>query len=109
MSTKHFKNVTSEVLDRSKVPINVSTHLPIKWYFEIEEKSEEESEEKKEENLTSKKLPRPDWRNKIDFELFRRLEQIYIEVAMRLTRDLAAPWKAKTLEFMLSKHQRSQG
>ena len=33
--TNHFTNVTYEILDRSKVPINVSTHVPVKWCYTV--------------------------------------------------------------------------
>ena len=57
---------------------------------------------KEEEKIKSKRLPRPDWRHKIDLELYRKLERTYVEVALEVTKDLPAPWRIKTVEFMLS-------
>ena len=82
--------------------MNMSMHRPVLWEFQTTENAEEEDEDPF-EKIVSKKLPRPDWRNKIDMELYSRLEKIYAEVAMKLTRDLAPPWRIKTLETMLSR------
>ena len=101
----HFCEVEVEVLDRSKVPVNNSTHLPLVWTFTIEEKvvEREEEEETNDKKTEITKLPRPDWRYKTDLDLYQQFEPIYVQVAMDTTTDLPAAWRAKTVSFVLSK------
>ena len=98
--THHFSEVKSEILDRRKVPVNVSTHLPVLWSYKIEE--EESPEIKAITEVTAKRIPRPDWRHKVDFELFNRIEPIYVRVAVEITRNFPPAWKAKTVEVILA-------
>ena len=100
-ATKHFSRVVVRVLDRTKVPMNASTHVPVVWSFSLREFESEKVET--EAKVTSKKMPRPDWRFGIDMELWEKTEKIYVEVAMDLTRELETTWRVKTLEYILAK------
>ena len=84
-----------------RVPVNSSTHLPVVWRFKSEEPTVPNLKED-EEKIKSRRLPRPDWRHKIDLELYRKLEKVYVKTAMEITKDLPAPWRIKTMEYMLS-------
>ena len=66
--SSHITNVTCDVLDNTKLPINVSTHLPVTWKFNVTETIVPEAPEPA--VIKGKKIPRPDWRHKIDYELY---------------------------------------
>ena len=70
-------------MGRDRVPVNSSTHLPVVWRFKSEEPTVLETTDV-EEKVKSRCLLRPDWRHKIDLELYQKLEKI--------TKDLPAPW-----------------
>ena len=100
-ATSHFSKVSVEVLDRTRVPLNASTHVPLIWRFSIKEYDTVKADEK--ERVTSKKLPRPDWRFGIDLELWERIEKIYVDIAMELTKELEASWRVKTVEYVMAR------
>ena len=62
-----------------------------------------DTDTKEEEKIKSEKLPRPDWRFKIDYELWDKIEPVYVDVAMDINRDMETTWRVKTVEFMLSR------
>lgn len=49
--TEDFKNVRSDPIDRDRIPLNVSTHIPVLWKFEI--KLEKSEKRKKKERRSS--------------------------------------------------------
>ena len=100
-ASTHFSRVSVEVLDRTKVPMNASTHMPVVWSFSVKEFETEEIAT--EEKVSSRKLPRPDWRFGIDMELWERIEKLYVEVAMELTKDLETTWRVKTIETVMAR------
>ena len=67
----HYSRVSVEVLDRTRVPLNASTHVLVVWSFSIKEFEIEGI--KKEEKLTSKKLPRPDWSPRLTWSCGKKL------------------------------------
>ena len=99
--SSHISEVKCEVLDWSKIPLNVSTHTPIIWRFKVEETLTPEAPEVP--SIKGKKIPRPDWRHKVDYELYNRIEPIYVKTAMHLISDFPAPWRARVVEGMLAK------
>ena len=100
-ASSHYSRVSVEVLDRTRVPMNASTHMPVVWSFSVKEFETEEIS--KEEKVTSRKLPRPDWRFGIDLELWEKTEKLYVEVAMELTKDLETTWRVKTIENVMAR------
>ena len=54
-------------------------------------------------DITSKRLPRPDWRHKIDFELYSLLEEAYVDILLEKIKNDDPAWKFKTLEVLLAK------
>ena len=103
--TKHFSNVKNFPKDKSEIPLNVSTHIPVLWEFDILEEHEcsEARNEEKPRKVEKKRIPRPNWRTGVDMELWRRLERAYTKTVDEVTKDLPAPWRAKTIEFVLAK------
>ena len=77
----HIKEVEADVMGGDRVPVNSSTHLPVVWRFKSEEPTVPNLKED-EEKIKSRRLPRPDWRHKIDLELYRKLEKVYVKTAL---------------------------
>ncbi len=102
-ASHHFTGVRVEVLGRTRVPLNTSTHVPLIWTFNVHEFRGSDTDTKEEGKIKSEKLPRPDWRFKIDYELWDKIEPVYVDVAMDITRGMETTWRVKTVEFMLSR------
>ena len=110
LTTEDVKVKKITGMDRSTLPGNTSTHIPVTFDIELDMMDTDEEQPNQEEEggtqddreVLYERKRKVNWKNGIDLYLYRRLLRIYTEVAEATSRDMSAPWRLKHIEDMMT-------
>ena len=104
LTSSGLGNVRYRVVGWDELPGNMSTHSPVLWSMTFKEgrKETKKVETEDTDNKLFRRLPRVDWTNGIDLDLYKKKVDAYLRVAVKICRTLPPAWRMSVMQDLMA-------